>query len=77
MVLDKNVNVLIWRLFMSATMSAAIYLGANCMDTLFTHRNTDIEALKTLIDITRKLILEQMHENQRGFYGSNGMLLLG
>ena len=43
-------------------MKAAIHLGENCKDNLFTHRNTDFETLKTLFDITQKLILNQKHE---------------
>ena len=65
MVLEQRVNVLKRGLFMSATMKAAIHLGENDKDNLFTFRNTDFEALKTLFDITQKLILEQKHEMQQ------------
>ena len=61
-VLDQKVNVWMWRLFVSATMKAAIHFGENYKDNLFTHRNTDFEALKTLFDITQKLNLNQKHE---------------
>ena len=56
------VNVLIWCLFMSSTMKAAVHLGENYNDNLFTFRNTNCEALKTLFDVTQKLIL---HHNAR------------
>ena len=36
--------------------------GENYKDNLFTCRNTNFEALKTLFDITQKLILNQRHE---------------
>ena len=47
---------------MSATMKAAIHLGENYENNLFTYRNTDFEELKTKFDITQKLILEQKHD---------------
>ena len=43
-------------------MKAAIHLGEKYNDNLFTYRNTNFEALKTLFDITQKLILNQKHE---------------
>ena len=43
-------------------MNAAIHLAENYKDNLFTNRNTHFEALKTLFDITQKLILNQKHE---------------
>ena len=43
-------------------MKAAIHLGEDCNDNLVTYMNTNIEALKTLFDITQKLILTQKHE---------------
>ena len=61
-VLDQEVNVLIWGLLMSTTMRAAMHLGENYKDNLFTCRNTNHEALKALFDITQKLILNQNHE---------------
>ena len=60
-VLDQEVNVLIC-FFMSTTMKAAIHLGENYNDNLFTYKNTNFEAFKTLFDITQKLILNQKHE---------------
>ena len=62
MALDQKVNVLIWVLFMSPTMKAAIHLGENYNENLFTYKNTNFKALKTLFDITQKLILNQKHE---------------
>ena len=51
--------------FISATMEAAIQLGENYNENLFTYRNTDFKALKTLFDITQKLILSQRYEIKR------------
>ena len=61
-VLDQKVNVLMSWLFMSTTMKAAIHLGENDTDNLVTYINAIFEALKTLFDITQKLILNQKHE---------------
>ena len=61
-VLDQKVTVLIWRMFMSTTMKAAIHLGEHCNDNLVTYRNTNFEAPKPLFEITQKLILNQKHE---------------
>ena len=47
---------------MSTTMKAAIHLGENYNDNLFTDRNTNFEALKTLFDVTQELILNQKRE---------------
>ena len=47
---------------MSATMKAAMHLGENYKDNMFTFRSTDFKALKTLFDITQKPILNQKHE---------------
>ena len=43
-------------------MKAAIHLGENYNDNLFTYRNTNFGAPKTLFDLTQKLILNQRHE---------------
>ena len=48
-------------------MKATIHLGENCNDNLVIHRNANFEALKTLFDITKKLILDQKHEIKRVF----------
>ena len=60
--LDQRVNVLIWRIFMSTTMKTAIHLGEIYNENLIAYRNTDFGALKTLFEITQKLILNHNHE---------------
>ena len=58
MYLMRRTNVLIWELVMSTTMKASIHLGPSYNDILVAYRNTDCKALKTLFDITQRLILE-------------------
>ena len=43
-------------------MNVVIRLGENYKDNLFTYRNTDIEELQNLFDITQKLILNYQAE---------------
>ena len=43
-------------------MNAATHLGVNYKDNLVANRNTNFNALRTLFDITQKLILKQKHE---------------
>ena len=50
---------MIWGLFLSTTMNAAVHLGQNYNENLVIHRNTNFEELKRLFDITQRLISEQ------------------
>ena len=60
---QKKVNVLIWEMkHVNNNESSDTSCGKNYNDNLFTYRNTNFEALKTLFDITQKLILNQKHE---------------
>ena len=43
-------------------MKAAIHLGEDYTENLVACRKTNFDALKTLFDITQKLILNQNHE---------------
>ena len=61
-IVDQKANVLIWRLFLSTTMKAAVHLGQNYNENLITCRNTNFEELKTLLDITQKFLLVLNHE---------------
>ena len=61
-------NVLMWRLFMSTTMKAAIHLGPNYVENLEVFRNTNFEELQNLIDITQKLIKVEADDNEPGFH---------
>ena len=59
---DQKTSVLIWGLFMRTTMKASVHLEQNYNENLVTSRNTNFEELKTLFDITQKLILKQDFE---------------
>ena len=52
-------NILIWRLFMSASMMAAIQLGPDYTQILEAYKNTNFEELLNLFDITQKLVHKQ------------------
>ena len=60
--LDLEVDGIIWRIFMSATMKAAIHLGPTYQQNLCTAKNTDFEPLRSLFDISQSLILT--HESE-------------
>ena len=45
-------NALIWGLFMSTTMEAAIHFGPNYVENLEVSRNTNFEELQILFDIS-------------------------
>ena len=60
-VLDKGSQCVDMGLFMSTTTQAAIHLEENYNENWFTCTNPNFEALKTLFDITQKLILKK-HE---------------
>ena len=47
---------------MSTTMKAAAHLGEDYNENLVINRNTYFKELKTLLDITQRLILEHAFE---------------
>ena len=49
-------NLLIWCMFMSASMKAAIHVGPDFTEILEVYKNTNIEELQSLFDITQKLV---------------------
>ena len=55
-------NVLIWRMFMSSSMKAAIHLGPNNLANLEVYKNTNFEEIECVFNITQKLILEHSEE---------------
>ena len=59
---DIDINAIIWGIFVSATMKAAVYLGQDFQENLRTTKNTDFEKVKLLFDISQKLILNQNDE---------------
>ena len=60
--LEQRINVLILGLFMWTTMNVAMHSGENYNENLIVRRNPHFDELKTLFDITQKLILKQNHE---------------
>ena len=59
---DLKTNVLIWGLLMSATLKSAIHLGLEHDQNLVACQNTNFEGIKTLFDITWRLIAEKSFE---------------
>ena len=55
-------NVLIWSMFMSSSMKAAIHLWPNCLANLEVYKNTNFEEIQSLFNTTQKLILEHSEE---------------
>ena len=51
-------NVLVWGLFVSSSMKAAIHLGPSNTDNLEVHKNAKFEEIQNLFDITQKLVSE-------------------
>ena len=59
---DLNTYVLLWGLFMSTTMKSAVHLGSEHQLNLIPRRNMNFEELKTMFDITLRLIAENSFE---------------
>ena len=55
-------KVLIWGLFMSTTVKAAIHLRPNYVEILEVYRNTNFEEIQDLFVIAQKLILDHQAE---------------
>ena len=55
-------DVLTWRMFMSSSMKAAIYLGPNYLANLEIYKNTNFEVFQSLFHVTQKFILEHSEE---------------
>ena len=55
-------NVLIWRMFMSSSMKAAIHLGPNYLTNQEVHKNTNFEEIQSLFNITQKKVLDHSEE---------------
>ena len=60
---DLQTNVLIWRLLMSTTMKSSIHLGLNYDQNLIACQNRNSEGIKTLFDISLRLIAENSCES--------------
>ena len=52
-------NTLIWGMFVSVTLNAAVHLGNAYLDNLHSTKNLPQRTMKQLFDVTRKLVKEQ------------------
>ena len=57
-----DTNILMWWLFMSSSMKAAILLGPNYVENLEVYKNTDFEETQNLFGVTQKLISDHSAE---------------
>ena len=55
-------NVMVWRMFMSSSMQAAIHLGPNYLTNLEVNKNTNFDETHSLFNITQKLISKHSEE---------------
>ena len=60
--LDIDINAMVWGIFLSAATKAAVHLGQNYQENLRTTKNTDVENVKLLCEISLRLILDQSEE---------------
>ena len=60
--LDVEVGGMIWGIFMSATMKAAVHTGQDYEQNLRTAENTGLEQVKALSDVSQSLILDHKSE---------------
>ena len=56
---NLDVNAAAWSIFMSVTLQAAVHLGTNFTNNLRSTRNQYMKSLRQLVQVTRKLIVEQ------------------
>ena len=65
---DSNKHSLVWRMFMSSTLEASVFIGKNYLENIHSIKNTGKDlTVKHMIDIYEKLIAEQSDE----IYGVN------
>ena len=59
---DSDKHSVIWRLFMSSTLQASVFMEKNYSDTLHCIKNTEDLTMKQMFDISGKLKTEQSDE---------------
>ena len=59
---DSDKHSMIWRMFMSSTLQASLFMGKNYSDNLHSIKNTADLPMKQMFDISEKLITEQSDE---------------
>ena len=62
---DSDKHSVIWRVFMSSTLQASVFMGKNYSDNPHSIKNTEDLTMKQMFDISEKLISEQSD----GIYG--------
>ena len=64
---DSEEHSVIWRMFMSSTLQASVFIVKNYSDNWHSIKNTEDLTMKQMFDISEKLITEQSDE----IYGRN------
>ena len=59
---DSDKHSVIWRMFMSSTLQASVFMGKNYSDNWHSITNTEDLTTKQMFDISEKLISEQSDE---------------
>ena len=59
---DSDKHSVIWRMFMSSTLQASVFMEKNYSDNCHSIKNTEDLTMKQMFDIFEKLITEQSHE---------------
>ena len=65
---DSNKHSLIWRMFISSTLEASVFMGKNFLEILHSIKNTGKDlTMKQMFDMSERLIVGQSDE----IYGGN------
>ena len=59
---DSDKHSVIWRMFVSSTLQASVFMGKNYSENLHSVRNTEDLTMKQVFDIPEKLIVGQSDE---------------
>ena len=59
---DSDEHSVIWRMFISSTLQASVFMGKNYLENLHSIKNTEDLTMKQMCDISEKLISEQSDE---------------
>ena len=59
---DIDKRSMIWRMFMSSTLEASVFMGKNYSDNLHSKKSGKNLTLKQMFETTEKLMLEQSDE---------------
>ena len=59
---DSDEHSVIWRMFLSSTLQASVFMGKNYSDNSHSIKNTEGLTMKRMFDISEKFISEQSDE---------------